>query len=300
MRQSLIDLINKTITHRYSLYCPIRNIDKTKFTTIKDDCYEAIDDHSLIEIIYNSIIEYSFDEFDLINKQFDNLMPVALVTKLKYNEEASLKSKISYGFFGEVLLYSILMTKYKTNTLISRGYFYNPLEKSETKGYDSYHLIENNNNLELWFGEVKFRVSFESGVKSAIKGLKKAISDEYLKTNILAMINHKDNDKLKNSKIKKVIDKWIAKPLIVSIIDEVIKFNMKLVYPILIIYDDKEPNYDKKITDAIEYINTTFSPITYKMSVDFEIFFIFLPLQETTKLKKEVIKWIELKKPLMQ
>lgn len=300
MRQSLIDLINKTIVHRYSLHCPIRNINKTNFTTTKDDCYESIDDNSLIEIIYNSIIEYSFDEFDLENKQYDNLMPVALVSKLKYNEYASQKSKISYGFFGEVLLYSLLMTKYKTNTLISRGYFYNPLEKSETKGYDSYHLIENNDELELWFGEVKFRASFNDGVKSAINGLQKAISDEYLKTNILAMINHKDNNKLKDSKIREVINKWMAEPSIVSIIDEVIKFKMKLIYPILIVYDDKEVDYDKKINDAIEHINTAFSPMTYQMSVNFEIFFMFLPLHETTNLKKEVIKWIELKKPLMQ
>ncbi len=299
MRQSLIDLIDKTIIYQYSLDCAIRKIDKTILTTIKDDCYKSIDDNSLIDIIYNSIIEYSFDEFDLANKKYDNLMSVALVSKLKYNEFASEKSKISYGFFGEVLLYSILMTKYKTNTLISRGYFYNPLEKSETKGYDSYHLIENSDNVELWFGEVKFRASFKDGVKSAIDGLQKAISDEYLKTNILAMVNHKDNNKLKDSKIKEIIDKWMADPLIVSIIDEVINYNMKLIYPILIVYDDKELNYDTKITNAIQHINTTFSPMTYKMSVDFEIFFMFLPLHETTNLKKEVIKCITSKKPLL-
>lgn len=300
MRQSLISLINKTIVYQYSLESPLKRIDKTILTTTKDDCYASTDDNSLIDIIYNSIIEYSFDEFDLDNKQYDNLMPVALVSKLKYNEYASLKSKIRYGFFGEVLLYSLLMTKYKANTLISRGYFYNPLEASETKGYDSYHLIENNDNVELWFGEVKFRASFKDGVKSAITGLQKTISDEYLKTNILAMVNHKDNNKLKDSKIKKIIDKWMAAPLIVSIIDEVINFNMKLIYPILIVYDDKELDYDTKITNAIQHINSTFSSMTYKMSVDFEIFFIFLPLCETTNLKKEVIKCITSKKPLMQ
>lgn len=300
MRQSLINLINKTIIYQYSLDCPIRKIDKTILTTTKDDCYKSIDDNSLIDIIYNSIIEYSFDEFDLVDKQYDNLMPVALISKLKYNEFASEKSKISYGFFGEVLLYSILMTKYQTNTLISRGYFYNPLEKSETKGYDSYHLIDTSDNVELWFGEVKFRASFKDGVKSAIDGLQKAISDDYLKTNILAMVNHKDNNKLKDSKIKAIIDKWMADPLIVSIIDEVINYNMKLIYPILIVYDDKELDYDTKITNAIQHINSTFPSMTYKMSVDFEIFFMFLPLHETTNFKKEVIKCIELKKPLMQ
>ena len=172
-----MDLIDKTIAYQYSLSCPTRKIDKTHLTTTKDDCYLSLNNNALVEVIYNLIIEYSFDEFDLIDKNYDNLMPIALLTKLKYNENATQQSKISYGFFGEVLLYALLITKYNANTLISRGYFYNPLENSETKGYDSYHLIESEKQVELWFGEVKFRASFNDGVKSAIQGLEKAISD---------------------------------------------------------------------------------------------------------------------------
>lgn len=298
MRKNLVDLIDKTILYQYSLSCSTRKIDSTIFTTLKDDCYLSLDNVNLAEIIYNSIIEYSFDEFDLTENDYDSLMSVALLTKLKYNENATETSKISYGFFGEVLLHSLLMTKYKTDTLISRGYFYNPLEKSETKGYDSYHLIDDGNKVELWFGEVKFRQSFKDGVSSAINGLEKALSDEYLKSNILAMINHKDNEKFKDSKIKQIIDKWMKNSSI-NIINEVKSFNMKLIYPVLIVYDDKEIDYDKKIANAINHINSSFTPSTYNTTVDFDIFFIFLPIHETTPLKKEVIKWIESKKPLI-
>lgn len=298
MRKNLVDLIDKTILYQYSLSCSTRKIDSTIFTTLKDDCYLSLDNVNLAEIIYNSIIEYSFDEFDLTENDYDSLMSVALLTKLKYNENATETSKISYGFFGEVLLHSLLMTKYKTDTLISRGYFYNPLEKSETKGYDSYHIIDDGNKVELWFGEVKFRQSFKDGVSSAINGLEKALSDEYLKSNILAMINHKDNEKFKDSKIKQIIDKWMKNSSI-NIINEVKSFNMKLIYPVLIVYDDKEIDYDKKIANAINHINSSFTPSTYNTTVDFDIFFIFLPIHETTPLKKEVIKWIESKKPLI-
>jgi hypothetical protein len=298
MRQSLIDLIDKTIIYQYSLDCPIRKIDKTVLTTTQDDCFDSLDNNNLAEIIYNSIIEYSFDEFDLTENDHNDLMPVALLTKLKYNIKASATSKISYGFFGEVLLYSMLITKYKTDTLISRGYFYNPLENSETKGYDSYHLIDNGEQVELWFGEVKFRASFSDGVKDAIDGLEKAINDEYLKTNIIAMVNHKDNEKFKNSKVKQIIDKWMKNSSI-NIINEVNHFNMKLIYPILIIYDSEEKDYDKKIRRATNYINTKFKAKKYATTINFDIFFIFLPLNETTALKKEVIEWIESKKPLM-
>ncbi|MGA1941265.1 HamA C-terminal domain-containing protein [Arcobacter sp. YIC-310] len=298
MRNNLIELIDKTILYQYSLSCTLRNIEKTIFTTSKDDCYISVDNNDLAEIIYNSIIEYSFDQFELNVYDYDSLLTIALLTKLKYNKEVSEKSKIAYGFFGEVLLYSILMTKYKTDTLISRGYFYDPLNKSETKGYDSYHLIETLDRVELWFGEVKFRKSFKDGVTSAIEGLKKAISDDYLNSNILAMVNYKENEKFKDSKIKLIIDKWMKEPTI-NIINEINNFNMKLVYPILIVYDDKEIDYDKKINKAVKLINSEFEKIKYDITVDFEIFFIFLPLHETTNIKKEVIQWIESKKPLL-
>ena len=183
MRQSLVDLINKTIIYQYSVHCPTRKIDKTNLTTNKDDCYLSTNDNNLVEIIYNSLIEYACNEFEIKPHNLQNLHYQALQNRIRYDEKHNQLTKIKYGFYGEALLQVVLNVFYGSETLIAKGYFYNPTENSEAKGYDLYHLIENNDQVELWFGEVKFRESFSSAVKSAIEGLEKAITDNYFDQN---------------------------------------------------------------------------------------------------------------------
>lgn len=294
MRESLKKLIDKTIIYKYSLPNNTDKIDPVNLSNHKDDCYDYSNDNDLIELIYNSIIEYSFNEFDLTKKDY---LSIALQTKMRYNEYDTQSTKLKYGFFGEVLLYSFLHHIYKANPLISRGYFFNPLEKSETKGYDSYHLIENDGVVELWFGEVKFRDTLYNGAKSAIDGLDKAFSDDYLKNNIIAMNNFRNNFAIKDSKIEEILNEWDGTPI--KIINEAIKHNMTLVYPILLVYPDDNPNYHERIKKAVDKINEKFTKKTYNLSINYKLFFIFLPISEVKKVKQEVIKWIDLKKPLL-
>ena len=296
LRTSLQQLIDKTIIYKYSLPDSSKQVESIKLSNCKDDCYDYSNNSDLIEVIYNSIIEYSFNEFELDEKNYSTLLAQALQSKIKYKDYQQETTKIKYGFYGEVLLYSILYNFYKSKPIISRGYFYHPLENSETKGYDSYHLIENDENIELWFGEVKFRAKLYSGLKSAIDGLSKALSDEYLSKNILAMDNHRNNFSIKNTQIEIVLNSWRENPSI-KIIDEIIKYNMTLVYPILLIYEDGNSNYDEKIQQTVNYINKTFSKTKYTLSINYKLFFIFLPINQVKKIKQEVIKWIESKKP---
>lgn len=299
MRQSLIDLINKTIIYQYSLDCPIRKIDKTNLTTTKDDCYLSTNDNDLVAIIYNSIIEYACNEFEIKPHNLQNLHYQALQNRIRYNEKHKQVTKIKYGFYGEALLQVVLNIFYGSETLIAKGYFYNPTENSEAKGYDLYHLIENNDQLELWFGEVKFRESFSSAVKSAIEGLEKAISDDYFDQNLLAIFNRKNDMNKQNAVFEAIREAWESNPLI-SITSEAKAHNIKLVYPIFIIYKNTKVTYDDKIKDAIQHINSKYSKLTHSMGIQFEIFFVLLPLNEVKSIKEEVLKWIELKKPLMQ
>ncbi len=294
MRESLKKLIDKTIIYKYSLPNNTDKIDQVNLSNHKDDCYDYSNDNDLIKLIYNSIIEYSFNEFDLTKKDY---LPIALQTKIRYDERDEPLTKLKYGFFGEVLLYSFLHHIYRANPLISRGYFFNPLENSETKGYDSYHLIENDGVVELWFGEVKFRDTLYSGAKSAIDGLDKAFTDDYLKNNIVAMNNFRNNFAIKDSKIEEILNKWDGTPI--QIINEVKKHNMTLVYPILLVYPDSNPNYHERIKKAVDKINEKFALKTYNLSINYKLFFIFLPISEVKKVKQEVLKWIELKKPLL-
>lgn len=298
MRASLKNLLSDTIIYRYSLPNEMAKLESIHISTLSDDTYECINDSQLSDIIYNSIIDYSFNTFEMNNTSLDNLLSIALKTKIKYEESQQEDTKIKYGFYGEVLLYLLLYCRYDAKPLISRGYFYNPLENSETKGYDSYHLVENNGCIELWFGEVKFRSSLSKCSESAINGLAKAFSDKYLEQNILAMVNHQNNFELKGSKIEDVINSWMKLPDI-KIIDEIKKYNMKLIYPIFLIYPENSELFDDKIRRSVEHINKKYTSIENNLSIELDFFFVLLPVGNVKKIKEDVIKWIESRKPLI-
>ncbi len=295
MRQSLIDLIEKTIVYRYDLPNIGAGILKTIFSTDNDKCYSAIDKNDLSEIIYNSIIDYSFNEFDITGKDYQALLTIALKNKLKYNPDADETAKVKYGFFGEVILYSMLMVMFKAKPLIARGYFYNPLENAETKGYDSYQLIDNKGTTELWFGEVKFHINHKQGIKSVLDNIDKALSDLYFEKNVIAIHNHKNNLNISGSTIETILEDWETNPSI-RIIDEVKKHKMRLVYPILLLYEDDTTGYDDNIKKVPEHILAEYAAKTFSLSIDYSVFFVLLPVEKVKEIKLSVIEWIESKK----
>lgn len=301
MRDSLKQLISSTIILEYSLPNEEKNIKRVSFSTSDDDCYSVSDTNNLVEIIYNSILEYSYDEFNFGQEAYNVMLFSALKTKLNFDENANDETKLKYGFYGEVLLNCILHGIYKTNCLISRGYFYNPLENSETKGYDAYHIVkkENTEDIELWFGEVKFRKNSQDSIRSIMQNITKAISNEYLEKNIFAMVNHKDKLKNDDAKIKTIITKWEQNPKI-KIIDELKNNKMTLVYPVFLIYDKLGHDYDTCIKNAINYMEENYTNIKFDINVPYKIFFIFMPINDVINVKKEVLEWIKQKKSVMQ
>lgn len=299
MRKSLCKLIEDTIIFEYSLPNAEKGIERVHFSTNNDDCFSVANKESLVSIIYNSILDYSFQEFDLNKESYKNLLVKAFRTKFKYNANASEESKLRLGFYGEVLLHSLLNKLYGTNCLICRGHFYNPLNNNETTGYDCYHLIENINEqkIELWFGEVKFYINPESAVKKVMENIDKALSDKYLETNLIAMLEHKDKITNDKSILKKIIEKWEENPEII-ISDELKNNNISLVYPIFVIYDLNKALYDDSIKNIVEYIKNNHN-ISPSLSINYKLFFIFMPIQNVKEVKEEVLKWIEEKKPVL-
>ena len=63
MRNSLIQLIDNTIILNYELPNNSLNIPKTKFSAQKDFCFSSLNDTNISEIIYNAIVDYSFNDF---------------------------------------------------------------------------------------------------------------------------------------------------------------------------------------------------------------------------------------------
>lgn len=311
MRDLLSDLIKNTIIFEYDLPNKSRNNRSVAISSDIDSCYSIADKESIKKIIYNSIIEYSFNEYDMKDEDYSKLHSIALKTKLKYNHSASSDSKHKYGFYGEVLLFCLLKVILGVEPLIARGYFYNPLENSETKGYDCYHLLERKDQVELWFGEVKFYVDCKKAINSAIGKkneskkleagwkLQKAISDQYLDSNLIAIIgNEKNNLNIKNNeKINKVISDWENNPEII-ISEQLKKHDIKFVYPIVIFYQESN-GFDNSVRESIDHLNSTLSSINFDITINYSIFFIFVPMQDVKEVKIDVIKWIESKKDLM-
>lgn len=297
MRSSLLNLITNTVVYKYSLPNPALNLNKSDHSTRDDDCYESLDDEKLSEIIYNLIIEYSFDEFEITKNTYENLLKIALQIKLKYDDNYDESQKLKLGFYGEVLLYGILYSKYNSKPLISRGYFYSPSENAETKGYDCYHLVEHDEKVELWFGETKFMESFPKCIDSVFDNIDKALLDDYLcKRNLVAIISQKDRISIKNSSIEKIISNWEKNPTLQSLKEEITKYNLELVYPIFLTSTMLE-TYEKTISHAIKRINSKI--INKDISIPLTLFFIFLPVKNSSEIKRRVIKWIESAKPLL-
>lgn len=87
MRDSLKELIKNTILFKYKLPCTKHGIEKICFSTEHDDCYECTDMNSIVSIIYNSIIEYSYETFPNDLNKLQNMHTAALKNKLKYHME---------------------------------------------------------------------------------------------------------------------------------------------------------------------------------------------------------------------
>ena len=72
MRETLRNLISKTLFFEYSL--PNEKIkDKIKISMYSDDCFSYSSDSDLSELIYQSILDYSYNEFEITDKDLSIL-----------------------------------------------------------------------------------------------------------------------------------------------------------------------------------------------------------------------------------
>ena len=171
MRDSIVNCFKNTIIFKYNLPNDELAIDKSVYTTDLDYCYESADDSKLEEIIYNSIIDYAFNDEEFENENLDELHIEALSQRVRIEDTDSDETKERYGIYGEVLLNLILRIYYETDMIISKGYFYDILKPEENKGYDSFHLIERSTETSLWFGEVKFYQNYKSALNSIFSNI---------------------------------------------------------------------------------------------------------------------------------
>ena len=118
---------------------------------------------------------------------------------------------------------------------------------------------------------------------------------------MFAIINEKDNISHSHPIFEGIIKRWENNPDLI-LIDELQNNNIELVYPIFIAFQKQQTySYEKSIASCVDKINRELGKysLTLTVKIKVSIFVMLLPVDDSNKLKEEVIEWIETKEPLI-
>ena len=301
MRDALKQAVKNAICIECKLPHTESGVNKSCLSTNNDICFKNEKNKDLAKVIYNGIVEFAVNEYEI---DYDHLaleQRKVILRRMRYNPDASTTTKIRYGFYGEVLLDLILRCFLNTNVILARGYLYSPIENSEVKGFDAFHLVENKDKLDLWLGEAKFYVDFKRPITDVLTKLKTSLSDDYVHNNLLALIDWQDRFTTSSSRLKTILDLWEENPEI-NLAQQMTDHQIRLTYPVFIAYQKTQSHdFHISIQKCINHISEEFTRIGIKIpaSFNYRLFFIFLPLSEVKKIKESVVEWIDSQEPLI-
>lgn len=297
MRDSIKKFIEETFILEYKL--PLNKIDKSSITKLNDYFYD-VSDSNVSESIYNSIIDYCLNDIEIDLLNLDQNQMFAINNRLRYDNEAELDTQIKYGFFGETLLNIVLNVMFKSNKIIAKGHFYSPIEKSEPKGYDSFHFFEENENIQFWFGESKMHTSIHHALNSVFSNINRALSNSYYQDNLRAIISkEKYLDETEVSQLFKDLTEILKNNSMKKVMDEIKKNKISVVYPILISYNDNSKDFTSKMEKTMRLIERKLNDFDISNEIDAEIMFILIPVNNIINIKKDVLTWISKQKPII-
>ena len=81
--------------------------------------------------------------------------------------------------------------------------------------------------------------------------------------------------------------------------EEAKKQNIQLVYPMLVVFDDKKDTYENLILEILAYIRTSYNAVHSTLTIPCDIFFIFFSVDNSRTIKTQVLQWIKQQQPLM-
>ncbi len=301
MREALKNAVQSAILFECKLPHQESGIDKACISSQNDICFRNTAPQEIAKVIYNGIVEFAVNEYEI---NYDDLaleQRRAILSRIRYNPSATETQKLKYGFYGEVLLDLVLRVFLRTSVVAARGYFYSPIEKSEAKGFDAFHLMERGENIDLWFGEAKFYLRYKDAITSVMEKIETSLSDAYLNRNLIAIINERAHLSVHNTQLNSLLDSWVENPSI-NLAQEMQNRGIRLIYPIFIAYEKANGDaYHQSIKKCIDHIFTEYTRIGINIpaTFDYRLFFIFLPLSEVKQIKERVFQWIDSQEPLM-
>jgi hypothetical protein len=199
------------------------------------------------------LVDYLFEylpEFALTHTEFHNLNGENAVAKIRQVVASIYQSKKfeNRGEFGELLLHAIMRETYSTIPAISKIY-YKDGPNETVKGFDAVHVVDSEDALELWLGEVKFYNDISNAISHVIAELKQHIEIRYVKNEFIAITNKIDNSWPHAEKLKTLLNPNTS-------LDDVFS---NTCIPVLLTYDSTVlAKHNQKSTEYITEISNEF------------------------------------------
>lgn len=172
-----------------------------------------------------------------------------------YNTQtASTTARDKRGEIGEILLHACLRNLFGTLPAIAK-FFYKDSANDTVKGFDAVHVVEADDSLQLWLGEVKFYRDVKAAVRDAVKEIEDHTQRDYLRSEFALITNKIDDQWCHADRLKKLLDKNTS-------LDEVFDC---LTIPVFVTYesaalgthqemcDEYAKEFENEINEAYEY-----------------------------------------------
>jgi len=110
------------------------------------------------------------------------------------------------GEIGEIILHAAIRHEFGSIPAISK-IFYKDSENDTIKGFDSVHIVEVDDELELWLGESKFYTDVNAAISDVVKELEDHMDNDYLRKEFAAILNKIDPDWPYANQLMEIIDR---------------------------------------------------------------------------------------------
>lgn len=242
----------------------------------------------LVDHLFNYLPEFALTQSELQELSGDNIVPKLRLAAGNVYQTGKFRNR---GEFGELLLHAIIRETHKTIPAISK-LFYKDGPNETVKGFDAVHVVEKDDNLELWLGEVKFYQDIHSAIRDVVDELHEHIKIRYVKNEFIAISNKIDRAWNHSEKLKTLLDPNTS-------IDDV--FDLTCI-PVLLTYDStvlkkfnkKTDEYMKEITKELLKFHKKFCDSLGEFPLTIHLFLV--PLNT----KDELIKKLEEKLKIWQ
>jgi hypothetical protein len=145
------------------------------------------------------------------------------------------------GEFGELFLHIAIRQIFGSIPAISKIY-YKDAGNDTVKGFDAVHVVEVDDELELWIGEAKFYKDITSAIRDVVTEIELHTTTNYLRGEFTLLTNKIDDDWSHAEELKKLIHKNTS-------LDEIFK---RACIPVLLTYNSEAITSHTEVTSHYE------------------------------------------------